>query len=73
MNSKNLISRASFVLGLVLFAASAVVAQTPLHFTGLINDFSPSSVKNGPYVMSGHWTLDLHGKPADDILRRLSS
>jgi hypothetical protein len=29
----------------------------PVHFSGLINDHTPASVKNGPYVMSGKWSL----------------
>jgi hypothetical protein len=29
---------------------------------GLINDYSPSSVKGGPYEIRGDWSLDLHGE-----------
>jgi hypothetical protein len=33
----------------------------PVHYTGLINDYTPSAavVKNGPYEMRGKWTLDV--------------
>jgi hypothetical protein len=31
----------------------------PVHFSGLINDYTPASVKNGPYEMHGKWSLDL--------------
>lgn len=31
----------------------------PLHYVGFINDFTASTVKNGPYEMRGKWTLDL--------------
>jgi hypothetical protein len=31
----------------------------PVHFSGLINDYSPSTVKGGPWEMHGQWTLDL--------------
>ncbi len=29
------------------------------HFSGLINDYSPASVKGGPWEMHGQWTLNL--------------
>jgi hypothetical protein len=33
----------------------------PVHFTGLLNDFTPSAavVKGGPYEMRGKWSLDI--------------
>ena len=33
----------------------------PVHYVGLINDYTPSAavVKNGPYEMRGKWTLDV--------------
>jgi hypothetical protein len=31
----------------------------PIHYVGFINDFTASTVKNGPYEMRGKWTLDL--------------
>jgi hypothetical protein len=34
---------------------------SPVHYNGLINDYTPSAavVKNGPYQMSGKWSLDV--------------
>ena len=37
----------------------------PSHFVGILNDFSPSTVKGGPWEVRGKWTLDLHGDSAD--------
>jgi hypothetical protein len=34
-------------------------SHAPDHFRGLINDYTPASVKNGPYEMHGRWSLDL--------------
>jgi hypothetical protein len=49
------------VVGSVLMLVSGSLAQDrEAHFSGLINDFSPSSVKGGPWVMNGAWSLDLH-------------
>lgn len=31
----------------------------PVHFGGLINDYTTSTVKGGPYEMHGQWSLDL--------------
>ena len=49
------------VVTLALGAASAqfVIPHPPAHFVGLVNDFTPSSVKGGPYVMSAKWTLNI--------------
>lgn len=35
------------------------------HFHGLLNDYTPSNVTNGPYEMRGTWSLDIHGNSAD--------
>jgi hypothetical protein len=42
----------------------AALAQKgkPVHFTGLINDYSPATVKGGPWEMHGQWRLDLHSE-----------
>jgi hypothetical protein len=36
-------------------------SRTPTHFSGLINDFTPSAAvtKGGPYVMAGKWSLEV--------------
>ena len=31
----------------------------PVHFSGLINDYSPSTVSGGPYEIRGEWSLDV--------------
>lgn len=36
-------------------------SRMPVHFSGLIDDYTPSTVKGGPYEMHGIWALDLHG------------
>jgi hypothetical protein len=40
-------------------------SSLPLHFSGLLNDYTPSAavVKGGPYEMRGKWSLDLAEKP----------
>jgi hypothetical protein len=56
------------VVSLLLLAVSTsalAVAQdhrpalSSLHFTGLINDYTPSNVKGGPYEMHGQWAMDI--------------
>ena len=48
---------------LVLVAGSRAIAEgnRAVHFSGLINDYSPLSatVKGSPYEMHGQWTLDV--------------
>lgn len=44
---------------LTFLAGSAGLAQN-VHLRGLINDYSPSTVKGGPWEMHGQWSLDLH-------------
>lgn len=51
---------------LVLAVAIGTPAQapTPVHFSGLINDYSPATVSGkvvGPWEMRGTWSLDLKG------------
>jgi hypothetical protein len=31
----------------------------PVHFSGMIHDYSPSTVSGGPYEMRGEWSLDV--------------
>lgn len=47
---------------LLLISAVCGLAQDnpPVHLSGLINDYSPSTVKGGPWEMHGQWSLDLH-------------
>lgn len=62
MNSKTLTSAVRVLLLLLFFSATCVLAQDrrPVHFSGLINDYSPSTVKGGPWEMHGQWTLELN-------------
>ena len=47
---------------LLLVSGTCALAQDrrPVHFSGLINDYSPSTVKGGPWEMHGQWSLDFH-------------
>jgi hypothetical protein len=59
----NTLSSALRALSLLLLVSSAcALAQDrrPVHFSGLINDYSPSTVKGGPWEMHGQWSLDFH-------------
>jgi hypothetical protein len=64
MKSKTLISAAPVLSLLLLLPATHGFAQEriPLHFSGLINDYSPLSatVKGSPWEMHGQWSMDLH-------------
>jgi hypothetical protein len=46
---------------LLLISGTCVLGQErkTMHFSGLINDYSPASVTGGPWEMHGQWTLDL--------------
>jgi hypothetical protein len=48
----------------VLLLASGTYAMAddhgPLHFRGLINDYTPATVAGGPYEMHGQWSMELH-------------
>jgi hypothetical protein len=64
MKSKTLTSAAQ-VLTLLLFVSGACAFaqdRKPVHFGGLINDYSPLSttVKGSPWEMHGQWSMDLH-------------
>jgi hypothetical protein len=49
---------------LLLVTGARALAQEsrPVHFSGLINDYSPlsMSVKGSPWEMHGQWSMDLH-------------
>jgi len=61
MKSKTLASAVRMLSLLLLVSCVCALAQDrkPAHFSGLINDYSPSTVKGGPWEMHGQWTLDL--------------
>jgi hypothetical protein len=64
MKGKTLTSAARAFLLLLLVSSTCALAQEhrPVHFTGLINDYTPlsTSIKNSPYEMHGQWSMDLH-------------
>ena len=47
--------------GLTLALAGDREEPMPVHYSGLINDYTPSAavVKGGPYEMRGRWSLDV--------------
>jgi len=49
--------------GLALAPAQAQSLR-PVHFGGVINDYSPSTVAGGPYEIRGDWSLDVVGSTA---------
>jgi hypothetical protein len=57
--------RIRFAIGLcgiaLALTAGYVGAQElrRVHFGGLINDYSPSTVSGGPYEIRGQWSLDI--------------
>jgi len=64
MKSKDLASAVRSLSLLLLCSATCALAQDrkPVHFSGLINDYSPLSatVKGSPWEMHGQWSMDLH-------------
>jgi hypothetical protein len=50
-------------MAIALFGVALVQARAqdlrPVHFSGVIHDYSPSTVSGGPYEMRGEWTLDV--------------
>jgi hypothetical protein len=66
MNSKALWWMVSAVAVVVLSVGFSALAQgqNPVHFSGLINDYSPETINGkvvGPWEMHGKWSLDLKG------------
>ena len=62
MKSNTLPSAIRALSLLLLVSGTCALAQDrrPVHFSGLINDYSPSTVKGGPWEMHGQWSLDIH-------------
>jgi len=64
MKSKMLTSAVLTLSLLLLVSGTRALAQErgPLHFSGLINDYSPLSatVKGSPWEMHGQWSMDVH-------------
>ncbi len=63
MKSKTLASAVRVLSLLLLVSATCALAQDrrPVHFSGLINDYSPlSSISGSPWEMHGQWSMDLN-------------
>lgn len=77
MKSETLTSAIRTLSILCLASAMCALAQDrrPTHFSGLINDYSPSTVKGGPWEMHGQWTLDLRpdGRAASGFVADFSA
>ena len=56
-----ILSVATGLGGLTLALAGDREERPPVHYDGLINDYTPSAavVKSGPYEMRGRWSLDV--------------
>jgi hypothetical protein len=72
MKNKTLNSAVRIVSLIGLVSGTCALAEDfrPAHFSGLINDYSPASVKSGPWEMHGQWTMELrrdrrYGESAD--------
>src|SRR5271169_3879362 len=50
-------------MAIALFGVALVQAHAqdlrPVHFSGVIHDYSPSTVSGGPYEMRGEWSQDV--------------
>jgi hypothetical protein len=57
-----ILSVATGLGGLTLALAGDREERPPVHYDGLINDYTPSAavVKGGPYEMRGRWSLDVN-------------
>jgi len=61
VKSRTLTSAIRVLSVVTLLSTAAALAQVlpAVNFTGLINDYSPSTVSGGPWEMHGQWSLDL--------------
>lgn len=52
---------AGIAIALCGVAVMEIQAQDlrPVHFSGVINDYSPSTVSGGPYEIHGEWSVDV--------------
>jgi hypothetical protein len=62
MKGAGVIAATGLLSFLTLVAGPSTAAQepAPLQFSGLINDYSPSTVSGGPWEMHGQWTLSIN-------------
>lgn len=45
---------------LVMSVRAKAQGPVPVQFSGLVNDYSPSTVSGGPYEIHGQWTLEIN-------------
>lgn len=69
---RSILSSAVRALSLIsLLSASYAVAQapTPVHFAGVLNDYTPvdPNISGSPYEMHGQWSVDLDGHGNGDF------
>ncbi len=64
MKGIRLFAAMGLLSSLSVAAGSNAAAQqgTPMQFRGLINDYSPSTVKGGPWEMHGQWTMTINDR-----------
>ena len=48
------------VFALLANQGAAAQGLFAVHFSGLLNDYSPSTVSGGPWEMHGQWTMDVN-------------
>jgi len=74
MKSKTLTSAIRVLSLLLLVSGTCALAQerSSVHFSGLINDYSPASVKGEPWEIHGQWSM-VNGTPPRMGHRRLRS
>ena len=64
-NRLKVVSRIAALVMTVVALTSQGLAQppppTPTMFSGIIDDFTPMLDQNGPWQLSGQWSLTLHG------------
>ena len=53
----------------LVLAAGNLLAQElrNVHFSGLVNDYSPSTVSGGPYEIRGQWSVDVNRSGSADF------
>ncbi len=62
MKGIRLIAVTGLLSSLTLVSGPTATAQepAPLQFSGLLNDYSPSTVSGGPWEMHGQWSLSIN-------------
>jgi hypothetical protein len=59
------------ICGIAIAVAAITLAPAqaqdvrPVHFSGVLNDYTPSTVSGGPYEIRGDWSLDVVGGSAN--------